>query len=905
MTNRPLPAWRIGSFLLALLVSVVWVFAADDACGQYTKKGERKDIDCYTCSDTGLVPCENHGGAKKWCLENEFYCSQCVKELACCRGRGLTPCECVDGDWENLVENPGYELFQGSIDGQASLVEYMKADPIYISTEHFLLMSTMEGLKFTPGELDEMAAEFNDLKATFPWLFRTCMNLSPHSVAHLYAYRLEKVYEKYCEGFGMTVDEDRSVSYGSRQVEVFLVGNNKEKAAWQARHNGAALCSGSSGTYVLSQKGGASGGRHKKSFGPSLSGDKNFHDGVIHMSGRCLLERYFCAGGGKTPPGWHKIGFPHWLQWSMLEQCGYYLTNIEVKGLSEEWIVSGWDKRAVSLARRGGTGVTSFPLLSKKDFADLGYRDHVLSWSYVDYLLRQDRKKFRKYCDNLRGRMSPRDALMDAYEWSELTLENKWRSFLLLAEDEAASLTIKERFCQEFDRSRNHPDLETRASAAYYLKFCDNLAAAERVVQAFQEGSILVRTSALIALKTFEDMEAINWVIEKGLTHASASVRRNTAIAMGSFPGLIPSTLPFLLKLLEDPKAPVRAGAVRALGDLHPDDAYMPMAALATDRDPEVRVEVALALWNYQRDEALTQVINLLRDPVWAVRLAAIRTMHNIRDPRMIPPIIAQLATEGGRLREDILELLEKLTHQNFGLNIEKWKWWWNLYAEKFQFTAKPSKSQEHKIRYAMQYHDVETCSKKFIFFVDVSSSMNEIVKVRKQEGKTYGKGDLRKKKIDVAKTELVRLLRTFDKNIYFNIITFSEEVEMWRKNVASAKKETRRQAEKYIWAIKPPQKAATNVYDSLMTAFDMVDAGFAKRKYESVVDTMFFLSDGNPTAGAVTDVDMILQTVRERNRIHGIKIHTFALSGRSGDTYFLRKLAELTGGSFQVIQIR
>jgi len=335
-------------------------------------------------------------------------------------------------------------------------------------------------------------------------------------------------------------------------------------------------------------------------------------------------------------------------------------------------------------------------------------------------------------------------------------------------------------------------------------------------------------------------------------------------------------------------------------------------AGLLADRirrgtgNPEVRVELALALWNYTRDEALTETFKLLRDKVWAVRLAAVRAMHNVRDKRIIPTLIDQLGREGGRLREDIRDLLVKVTGQDFNIDSERWTWWWNNYGgDKFQFGAAPSKSQQHKMRYAIQYHDVETCSKKFIFLLDTSSSMNEIIKVAKTGGKTYGKGDLTKRKIYAAQAELVRLLRTFDKNIFFNIITFNEEIGLWRKSVAAAKKDTRKSAEKFVWAIDPPKKASTNIYDSLIAAFDMVDAGFAKRKYESVVDTMFFLSDGNPTAGPVTDVDMILRTVKERNRIHGIKIHTFNLGGPRTESYFLRKLAESTGGTYQEIRVR
>jgi|GEM_PF-2108821 len=904
--SRRSTAWSGGAHCFNLLCLILVLLAcAPAAKGQ----GPRlTPIDCYVCRDTGLVPCEEHGAAREACEEYSFYCSECIDALDCCRGRGWTPCSCVDGDWENLVENPGYELFQGSIDSRQSLVDYMKTEPIYIGTEHFLLMSTLEPLRLTPGEVKDMAAELGVLKADFPWLFRNLQNLSAHAVAHLYAYRLENIYATYCDAYGMTVEEDRRISYRSRLTEVYLAGTAKEQKAWMARNNGAALVSGAGGKFCISPHSGASGGRHKKSYGPNLGSDKNFHDSVIHLTGRCLVERFFYAKMGKGPPGWFKVGFPHWLEWKILEQCSYYLVNIEVKGLAEEWVVSSWDKRAVAMARSTGYSNLTFPLLSKKDFADLGYREHVLSWAYLDFLLTQPRDKFFRYCDNLRSRMPPRDALMDAYGWSELTLENKWRNHLLMTEDEDAKLTRQERFVAEFDRSLVHPDLETRASAAYYLKFCDDVEAAQRIIQAFQEGEVVVRASALEAFKAFENEVAVRWVVEKGLTHSSASVRRNAAIAMGTFPGLAEITVPLLRNLLSDRKAMVRAGAVRALGELHPREVYEDLAARAEDKDPEVRVETALALWNYNRDDALTGLLTLLRDKVWAVRLAAIRALHNVRDKRVIPALIDQLGREGGRLREDIHELLVKMTQQDFNLSLDRWLWWWNNYGGAFQMGGKPSKSKAARERYAIQYHEVDTCSKKFIFLLDISSSMKEKITVEKQAGKTYGKGDLVKTKMAVAQTELVRLLRTFDANILFNIVTFADEVEIWKRQVVAAKRDVRKHAEKYVWNLTPPQKAATNVYDALMNAFDMVDAGFAKRKYESVVDTMFFLSDGNPTAGPVTDVDMILRAVNERNRIHHIKIHTFALGGgkgTGGDTHFLKKLADMTGGEYQVIKVR
>ncbi len=877
--------------LVGLLVAAALL---PDAAAQ----GRRK-VACRTCRDARFLPCEEHAVAAAFCGKYGFYCSECARSLACCHGRGLNPCpDCVEEGWKS-IRDPGFETFKKAVEHRRPLIAAMQADPMFVLTEHFILMSTMEGLKFSPGEVAEMAGEMDVLKEAFPWLFRNPLRLSAHAMLHLYALRLERIYARYCAALGMTVQEDRGVRYGGGRTEVFLAGPVKHKTAWAARHGGAMLVSGSSGKFILAQKDVGTGGRNRKFYGPNLSGDRNFHDGVIHMTARCLLERYYCSGTGKFPPGWLKVGFPHWMEWAMLEQCSYYLVNIEIQGLGQAWITKGWDKRAVSIAR--SSDAISFPLLSKKDFADLGFNEHLLSWSYVNYLLgREPREKFRAYLDQLRRRVPPRDALMQAYGYSELTLEDQWRASLLGgALDE---MTAAERFLGEFDRSRGDPDLETRASTAYYLKFNGTIAAAERILLAFQDDEVLVRASAQDALMAFADEAAVLWAVEHGLTHANPEVRRNTAIAMGSFPEMADVSVPLLMKLFDDGRASVRAGAVRGLGELHPEEGYVPIAACVDDPDPEVRVEAALALWNYRRDDALTQVLKLLRDPVWAVRLAAIRALHHIHDKRVISALIDQLGKEGGRLREDLHDLLVQQTHVDFQLNAERWLRWWNETHESFTFKT-VIRHTYLKRKYAVQYHDVDTCSKKFIFLLDLSSSMNAMVDVKKVAGRTYGPGDLRKKKIDVAKTELVRLLRTFDKNMLFNIITFSEKTATWKKNVTAASKGVVKQAEKYVWELKVPSRSATNIYDALNAAFDMVDAGFAKRKYESIVDTMFLLSDGKPTAGAVTDVDMILRTIEERNRIHGIKIHTFALGG-AADAFFLKRLAKITGGEFQVIRV-
>jgi hypothetical protein len=64
----------------------------------------------------------------------------------------------------------------------------------------------------------------------------------------------------------------------------------------------------------------------------------------------------------------------------------------------------------------------------------------------------------------------------------------------------------------------------------------------------------------------------------------------------------------------------------------------------------------------------------------------------------------------------------------------------------------------------------------------------------------------------------------------------------------------------------------------------------------DPIVDTIYVLSDGDPTVGAQTDPGQIRETVREWNRHRGVKLHCIAVGG---DLDTLEWLAEDSGGQY------
>ena len=95
-----------------------------------------------------------------------------------------------------------------------------------------------------------------------------------------------------------------------------------------------------------------------------------------------------------------------------------------------------------------------------------------------------------------------------------------------------------------------------------------------------------------------------------------------------------------------------------------------------------------------------------------------------------------------------------------------------------------------------------------------------------------------------------------------------------------------------------------TNSYGALAAAFEDPDA-----------DTIFFMSDGHPSVGRVTDPDLILNRIRDWNQLRRVRIHAVALlrglppaafmSIESADrsAAFMKRLAEQNSGRFKKIE--
>lgn len=229
---------------------------------------------------------------------------------------------------------------------------------------------------------------------------------------------------------------------------------------------------------------------------------------------------------------------------------------------------------------------------------------------------------------------------------------------------------------------------------------------------------------------------------------------------------------------------------------------------------------------------------------------------------------------------------LWRLTGQGYQENAKGWASWWDGAKDRFEFLTEEQLNQvktgeeEYRLkqttRVEQKFFGIRIVSHRVIFIIDVSGSMQEQLN-SEYEGKTG------QPRMEVAKRELERCVTGLDTSALFNIVTFSSDVDRWMDgSLAGASEKNRAAAKEYVGKLMAA--GGTNLYGALKDAFRDLD-----------VDTIFVLSDGEPSVGEETDPTVIREHVKAWNEHRGIQINTIAVGGQF---QILEWLAADSGGT-------
>lgn len=354
----------------------------------------------------------------------------------------------------------------------------------------------------------------------------------------------------------------------------------------------------------------------------------------------------------------------------------------------------------------------------------------------------------------------------------------------------------------------------------------------------------------------------------------------------------------------------LRVALLGILGEAGVEAALPQVRAALRDRDPAVR-EAALAAFARLRArdaEAASVLAAGLGDERWTVRLAAARRLAELATPEAVDLLVPHLAREEGKPRSDVAALLRGLTGQRFGPEPEGWAAWWREHRAEFASGERtltpgapgPAAGGEGPEGSA-NYYGITVESLRILFVIDISGSME-----RPGGGEEEGPA-----KVDAAKKELLRCIRTLGPASAFTVFSFRDTVDKWKPALVKADDAAKQGVARWVEGLVAAN--STNTYAALEEALKASSANPVHDMgpgYAMAADTIFLLTDGAPTTpgGKLRDGKgnpewlRVLEAVRGWNRGKRVAIHAIGI-GREANAEFLGTLARENGGTYVAVR--
>lgn len=162
--------------------------------------------------------------------------------------------------------------------------------------------------------------------------------------------------------------------------------------------------------------------------------------------------------------------------------------------------------------------------------------------------------------------------------------------------------------------------------------------------------NIQTRRAAAIVLGFTKDPRAVEPLIDR-LSEPDRVMRHSVVVALGMLGD--PRAIQSLLERLSDRDMDVRKAVIRALTVfLNYEGVLQAITDTFSDRNAEVREQVALSLGEMKVSRAVQSLIGRLSDPDYCVRIAAIDALWMIGDSTALPALEKRLSDRNREVRE-------------------------------------------------------------------------------------------------------------------------------------------------------------------------------------------------------------------------------------------------------------
>ncbi|MFT4514389.1 MAG: hypothetical protein ACI89X_001628 [Planctomycetota bacterium] len=437
-------------------------------------------------------------------------------------------------------------------------------------------------------------------------------------------------------------------------------------------------------------------------------------------------------------------------------------------------------------------------------------------------------------------------------------------------------------------KKRDVTQEDLRREMARLISTFDDKKTQKRAAGLIGKGKPHEKVFALLATVKINTPKALT-AVRKCLKDKDVSVRRAAGEALAARRDR--QSVPALRALMAKAQGPedirIALEAINAIEG--PMSAWLKeIAGYTTYEDRDVRNAAMEVLRDAHDKRQLEPLMVALEHPDWSTRLLAIQAMAGLKQASTVGKLVERMNKESGRMKKQLAAALWELTAQPFDEDEDKWAAWWKVAKKDFKIASRKEMDAAKKARERRRltqrtvskakFFGIKVESHRVIFVLDVSGSMMESMYGRE----VNGRGATR---IDIAKQELTKAVENLDPGALFNILTFSSGVARWMSGGIVTSNDASREEAK-TWIERLGAGGGTNLYDSVREAFKDKD-----------VDTVFILSDGEPTTGEVLDPFRIREDVARWNKHRKIKINTIAIGG---NLEVLEWLAQDAGGKYR-----
>ena len=455
-----------------------------------------------------------------------------------------------------------------------------------------------------------------------------------------------------------------------------------------------------------------------------------------------------------------------------------------------------------------------------------------------------------------------------------------------------------------------------------------------RVIYTELMAPVAVRGVGEKHLEGFTDTEALAYLVEAANGKPGGSRRFAQGMQAAALRALgATKTIRYSVTIstqLSSVHPKVRLAAATGLGRLADLPSILPLVDRLTSEDhPSAIIEILDAceqiLQSNARHERITAYMTaaataagqaLGRSNVWAPDVAILSFLAKYRHKDSIPRLISFLerfaaepkAVRSGRLsvrlQEQTNDLLVSLTGaQISSAQPEKWREFWNQEGEDLALAkAVPvPKERQGRVRgmTSTAFFNIPIQGSRILFVMDISTSMDEMMTA--SSGRTTAGGQSQRRKLEVAREELQKAIAGLTPDQSFNVICYAGQIKSWNDDLVRASQGNKRRLQRWVDSLNT--LPSTNIYGALKAGLETKTLVYGER-YGSDMDEIFFLSDGEPTSGEITNVDQIAQIILDANKFAKIRINTVYLEASRGGrgnegSRLMRKLAEGSGGKF------